>query len=165
MISLQLRDARRVRKTLGKLPDTLQKKVLREAIRRTNRETILPKVKDKIRARSFDPPSLRYPAGKGEPMVSHTGRPGILRDKMTVRSIKRTRKYVGSVIVTPTREQLGIDPKYKGYYPAFLEYRKSPIGNAPQPYLRGTFRQNLGLISREFSQHVRNRIRKHWRRR
>ena len=159
IIQVSKRDIRRLKRGLGKLPFTLQKKVLRETIRRVNREVVLPAVKEKIKPRSFDPPVWNAVKGIGPAHMSHDKRPGILRDKMTVRSIKRTRTAVGSVVVTPTRKQLGIPEWSLSFYPAALEYQKSQaFGNAPRPYMRGTLRDQRGNIERAFVSIARKRM-------
>jgi len=159
-LKVNKRDLKRVKRTLGKLPDNLQRKVLIQASRRTVRSAVLPAVKDKINARSFDPPEWNAVRGKGPRHQSHTGPPGILKRKMRVIALKRSRVRVGHTVTTPTRDQLGIPEWSKAYYPAFLEYGKTGMRGAtmPQPYLRGTFRQELTSIERDFVNHTKARM-------
>jgi len=164
-VQMKPSEVRRVANTLKKLPENLQRKVLTQASDRTMKKTVLPLVVSRIGTRSFEPPNWRYPAGQGLPRKSHDKGPGILRKMMAknvtkrVRPMKRSRIQVGRFLITPTREELGIPDKseYKGYYPAFLEFQKSPIGNAPQPFMRGTFRKHKSQIVRDFSSQIRNR--------
>lgn len=60
---------------------------------------------------------------------------GKLKATLKLRALKRQKGRVGVAIQTGTRAELGIDPKDKGYYPAFRELgtRKLP----PKPFMRG----------------------------
>lgn len=46
---------------------------------------------------------------------------GALKRHLKVRAIARSRRRFGVQIMTPTREQLGVDAKEKGYYPLHVE--------------------------------------------
>jgi len=166
-------DMKRVQKALGQLPDKLQKKVLTQALHRTQDEVVKPMVASNINARAFEPPAWNAELGVPPAMKSHSFPPGALKRAMMskgpkgakrVRAIKRSRVQVGRVIVTPTRDELGIPDAgvYSYYYPAALEFMKSPIGNAQRPFLRGTYSQNKSMIAREFANIARSRIRKVW---
>lgn len=165
-VQMDLRDVERVHRTMEKLPDNLQRKVLVQASARTVKKVVRPLVIDRIGVRDFDPPVLRARRGVGQPMRSHTKAPGILKRMMgtnvtkRVKAMKRSRVAVGHFLITPTREELGIpgDSVYKMYYPAALEFMKSPIGNAPQPFMRGTFKKHRRKILREFSVIARGRL-------
>lgn len=158
-VRVNRKDAQRIQHLLGRLPDRLQRKVLTQTVDRVAKNVVLPAVKDRIPIRSFEPPVLNALKGVGPPHKSHTGPPGILKRKMRKRPIKRSRVRVGRTITTPTREQLGIPEWSKAYYPAFLEYGKSGIARvSPNPYLRGTFRQEEADIEREFIKIARARM-------
>ena len=153
------RELKKIMAALRKLDVKLQKKVFTQSINATTRKVILPAVKAKINARSMDVPKLRYPKrGLLTPMVSHTSAPGTLKKALKVRAIKRSRRYVGRLVATPHRKDLGIDENYPGYYPAFLEYGSSPLGKPPKPYMRGTLEANQKKITRYFSKEARKRM-------
>ncbi len=67
-----------------------------------------------------------------DPRDPHRGQ---LKATLKLRALRRRKGRVGVAIQTGTRAELGIDPKDKGYYPAFRELgtRKLP----PLPYMRG----------------------------
>ena len=165
-VRMELKDVERVRKTMAKLPENMQRKVLVQASSRTVKNVVRPLVIDNINARSFDPPVLRARRGVGKPMQSHTKAPGILKKMMgtnvtkRVKAMKRSRVAVGHFLKTPTRDELGIpdDSDYKMYYPAALEFQKSPMGNAPRPFMRGTFRSHQKTIVRQFSVIAKSRL-------
>jgi len=46
---------------------------------------------------------------------------GLLRRKLTIKGLRR-KNQLGSMVVGGTREQMGIDAKSRGYYPAVKEY-------------------------------------------
>ena len=121
----------------------------------------LPEVKRRINARDRDVYNLPYPRrGLYRPMQSHDSSPGTLKKKMKVKAIKRTRTAVGRLVVTPSRDDLGIPAKYPGYYPAFLEFGNATYGTAPRPYLRPVFRAKKKDIERFFTFEARKRINK-----
>jgi len=98
-ISISMLGAPELQKKLRALPITTQKKVVRKATR------------DAAKA-------IARPAKAKAPRGS-TGR---LKQNIRVRAMKRSRRRVGHIISTGTRQQMGIaaDPK-KYYYPAGQE--------------------------------------------
>ena len=145
-------------KEMKEVPDQIQKKALTQAINHATRKIILPAVKDKINARTMDvPKNLKY---RGSRMQSHTGPPGTLKRLMKVRAIKRSRVKVGRLVATPHRKDIAGAEDYPGYYPAFLEYQSSILGNAPRPYLRGTLEEEHSKVMRSVSSETRKRINK-----
>tara|TARA_R110002012_G_scaffold120651_1_gene270055 strand:+ start:12238 stop:12759 length:522 start_codon:yes stop_codon:yes gene_type:complete len=152
-------ELRRLVAELGKLDVKLQKKVFTQSLNATTRKVVLPAVKAKVNARSTDVFRLPYPKlGLSTPAISHTTPPGTLRKTLKVKALKRSRKRVGRLVATPTREALGIPDDYPGYYPAFLEYGSSKLGTKPRPYLRGTFEAERGNITRFFAKEARKRM-------
>ena len=77
---------------------------------------------------------------------------GKLQKGLKLKALKRSRNRSGVMVVTPTREYLGIDPKDKGYYPAAVEYGTE---NKPaNSYLRATKSRETGAVVAIFRKEV-----------
>jgi hypothetical protein len=128
------------RKTLRQfknLERNVQRRVLRPLTQNVAKKTVQPILQRELPSRSFDPPTrLSY---NGIPGPSHTGPPGVMRNNLKVKAIKRTRKTVGRVVMLPVREVLGVPDSSKAfYYPAAIEYGVSfnKLIGRPQPAKR-----------------------------
>ena len=64
---------------------------------------------------------------------SDTGR---WKKSMKIKSLKRSRREIGVNIVSGTRDELGISPDDKHYYPAVIEYGDHRRGIPPRSPLR-----------------------------
>lgn len=117
------------------LPKAVQKKVQRPVMRRAAK-LVQTAVK------------RRVPVGTG-----------LLRKLIKVRSIKRSRVWVGAFCRTPTRKELGIPKESKWYYPAIVEYGHSKrSGLSARPYMRSgwdaTKRQVRAKVQREMGRGI-----------
>ncbi len=102
---------KRLVKKFNRLPDKLQKKMLRPSMRKAMKPI-------KAMAQSL------IPVGTG------TLKSGGLK----IRALKRSRSRFGMILTTPTAEALGIPKKAKGYYPIHVELGH---GNVPmQSFMR-----------------------------
>ena len=76
---------------------------------------------------------------------------GRLKRSLKLRS--KTRRGNTSIrIVTGTREQLGIDPNAKGFYPAAIEYGSK--NQAPRSYLRRAITERRNLVLDDMGQAI-----------
>lgn len=118
-------------KQLAKLPDRLQKKILRSAMRKAAKP-VLASAKSKV---------PRVTGINTDP----------LRKGLKVKALKRSRNRIGVRIVTPERSVLGIPEGSKWYYPAHIELGTSKV--AAVPYLRNAVAENkeqvFSIIRRE----------------
>jgi hypothetical protein len=85
-----------------------------------------------------------------------------LRNNLNLKPMRRRKHRVGYIVVTGTRQQLGIQGKY--YYPAHLELghagpHGSPRRTRPHPYLRPAIK-NETLLERLASE-IRSGIERH----
>jgi len=69
-----------------------------------------------------------------------TGRLLTAMQAQKVGALPRSRALIGVGLPMPTRQELGIDPKDKYYYPAAVEYGHP--GAPPYPYTRGAVDRN-----------------------
>ena len=102
VIDLTLLGDKKLIKALATMPATLQKKAVRPALR-----------KQAKRSRQHAVEMLS--GGRVQP---DTGRWLAAQKRAPIRAIKRSRKRIGYLVWYPTREELGIDPGYKWFYPA-----------------------------------------------
>ena len=169
-VTVNKAEAKDLIKRLSKLPNVMTRKVMAQTSRRVQEGTVKPIVVNRIEPRKFDPPMWNAIRGVGPKRLSHTGPRGILKKAMAskgpaghkrIKALKRSRTRVGYRLMSPTRAELGIPGDYPGYYPAFLEFRVSPIGNAPEPFMRGTYAGNKSKVVGDFTRIARERIRYH----
>ena len=115
-VSLRLFGVKDLDAKFKKLPDRLQKKILRQSMRIAAKD-----VKAAVKAA----------------VPKDTGR---LRRGIEIKSIKRSRSLVGVIVRTKTREHFGISADSKWYYPAIIEYGfvRHGITYQPRSYLRAT---------------------------
>jgi len=102
-------------RSLAMLPDGVQRKVIRKAMRNTAkrmRSAIVPRV----------------------PVLTGRLRKEIKRS--SIRAIRRSRTKLGATVALPTREAMGIPANSKWYYPAILEYGSPKTGLKPIRYFR-----------------------------
>lgn len=124
--NIELLGDKELAKTFSELPDALERKVLNRALRqganylKAITEPRIPRDPNRKRA------------------GTHTA------DTLTVKALKRSRRRIGYRIQTGTREQLGIDPKDKYYYPVATELgnRKTP----PQAPMRIALRSGKEAV-------------------
>ena len=116
-------------RALKRLPITLQKKIIRPALRK-----------------GFKPV---FAATKAAVPVDE----GKLKRGLKLRALKRSRGAVGVRIITPPREALDIPANAPGYYPAHIE-----LGTATQaarPFMRASFdahkERTIAIIAREIA--------------
>lgn len=128
-----------------------QKRVLTRAMNQTAKKAVKPILQRQMPSRSFDPPL--WPSEVGGAMVaqSHTGAPGVMKNKMKVKAGKRSRTSISQLVMLPTRDKLGIPDDYDFYYPAAIEYgvKFNKLTKKPQPakrYMRTVFSQHRGPI-------------------
>lgn len=106
----------KLKRAFDLLPDVVGKKIVQSAIRKAAKPV-------KAKAESL------IPRGPDKPQGQHLADVGL-----KIKSMRRSRSGFGVLIVTPSREELGIDPKEKGFYPVHLELGH---GNVPaHPYMR-----------------------------
>jgi len=123
-VDISLVGDKRLERLLRILPATLQKKVVRQALRRASKP-VLRHVR--TLAASYHNPATPSQNCK------------LLSRGLKVRSIKRTRRYVGVKIVPPPREYLGIPAGSRWYWPAHMELgfeHESGTPVAARSYLR-----------------------------
>lgn len=119
IIDISMLGDKALTKKLGKLPGRLQKKVLRQAMRKAAKP-ILADIKQSIS-------SIRVTGLHTDP----------LKKKTKIKSLKRSRNKIGVRITTPTRDELGIPADSKWYWPAHIELGTSK--EPAQPFMRGPF--------------------------
>lgn len=133
MIDISVLGDKALVKKLNKLPGRVQKKVVRQAMRKAGKP-ILTEIKQAIGA-------IRVTG-------VHTD---LLRKNMKLKSVKRSRTQVGVIIVTPERNVLGINESGKSYWPANIELGTSKT--PAQPFIRDTVDRNrvtaMATIQRE----------------
>ena len=113
-----------LQKQLKKLPDRLQNRILKQAIKKGAKITLQ-------RTKTIVP--------------KETGR---LSESLKVKPIKRSRVKIGYQVLTGTREELGIPAGKKGYYPMAIETgtKNRPAKPYMRPALDQTENQVLGVI-------------------
>lgn len=104
-------------KKLHKLPDRLQKKIVKAAFRKEAR---------KIRQRIVDNIDRLDLIDTGDMRQAFRG--------AKVKSATKSRRLIRIGTEFPTREELGIAPNDKNFYPAAVEYGHP--GAAPKPFIR-----------------------------
>jgi hypothetical protein len=148
-VQVSLFGDKNLERKFARLERNMQRKVLRPMTDRVAKKTVLPLIKREMPTRKQNPPrNLPY---QGHPGPSHTGPPGSLKNNLRVVAIKRSRKVVGRVIMTPLREQLGIPKKYPFYYPVAVEsgLKFNRLMGGPQPgkhILRTVYRRHEARI-------------------
>lgn len=131
-----------VMKLFKQLPDNLQKKFARQAMRKEAK-----KVMAKVVAAT----------------PVHSGR---LKESWKLKALKRNRKRIGLYIESGTRSELGVAAFYRGYYPAHIELgtRKRAAKPFLRPILRATSestKQNIGrLIGKAIEKEANAKLRK-----
>lgn len=134
-IDISLLGDKALTRKLNKLPNRVQKKVVRQSMRKAAKP-LLTLIKQAI----------------GEIRVTgiHTDP---LKRGMKIKSVKRSRTRVGVEIVTPRRQELDIADSDKSYWPANIELgtSKSP----PRKFIRDTVDSNriqtMNIIQRELA--------------
>lgn len=134
LITLQLDGFEEVIKIFEKLPATLQKKALRPALR-AGAKIILKAAKAK---------SAKL-TGKNRRFIK-------------IKSLKRSRKSIGVMIQTGTREQLGIPRDEQGYYPMVLEYGSKNVKR--RPFMKPALRENHAAATRAIGKALEKNIEK-----
>ncbi len=135
-IQVELFGDKKLTRQFKNLERNMQRKVLTPMTDRVAKKTVRPILQRELPVRSFDPPAnWRY---RGELGPSHTGPPGVMRAKLKVVAIKRSRVSVGRVVRLPIKEELGIPKDYDFYYPAAIEYgvKFNKFTRRPQPAKR-----------------------------
>jgi len=115
-VDFKLLGAVELERAFKQLPPASEKKVVRSALRKAAKR--IRKVSESLIPRGPDKPEGQHLADVG----------------LKVRALKRSRKRVGVLILTPTRGELGIGATDKSYYPAHLELGHR--GVPAHPYMR-----------------------------
>ena len=138
LFDIKIEGFEEVFKTLDKLDDKLQKKVMRPALRAG--ATV---IKKSAQAKS--------PVGKG---------PGAGKNKkhIKVKALKRSRNTIGVMIQTGTREQLNIPRDEFGYYPMILEYGSQK--QKKQPFMKPALEQNHAKATNVIGKKVKSGLEK-----
>lgn len=77
---------------------------------------------------------------------------GVLRRKLKLRALRRSRRVQGLMIPLPTRDELGITDGARGYYPTALEYGWRDRGGSHHPpisYIRKPVNRRTKLYLRQ----------------
>ena len=109
------------------------------------------KVQKKLFRKSLRPGAKIVQARAKELVPVKTGR---LKRSLKIRATRRARRVLGVQVLTGTREQLGISPDAKGYYPAALEYGYKTASGKVVPkrsYLRRAADEKKELVIRKIS--------------
>lgn len=129
---LQITGIEDVKKMFEALPLAVQKKALRPALRKGAKIT-LEKAKQLCPAKS-----------------------GKLRKSLKVRAIKRNRKGIGVVVITGTRQELGIKPDDKSYYPFSLEYGTKNM--SARPFMRPATESTRGAVENTVANELNSKV-------
>ena len=120
VVDIRLIGDKRLIRALKKLPGVAQKKAVRPGLRRSAK-----------RLKAHVVTNL-----SGDPVGIESGRWVAATIATPIRAMKRSRVALGVGFAMPTREELGIDPKDKWYYPAAVEYgtteRAGGRGSVPE---------------------------------
>ncbi len=117
-INISLLGDKALQRKLDALPNKLAKKVMRQALREGARPVLAS-------------------AKANAPVL--TGR---MKKSLKLRAMKARRGNFGVVIMTGTREQLGIDPKDKSYYPFAVEFGFKRHNVPAHPFIRPALDDN-----------------------
>lgn len=109
VVDISMVGDKEVERMFAQLPDASQKKVVRPAFRKSAKRT---------KARIVTNLS-------GHPVTPQSGKLLAAMKRVKIRAMKRSRARVGVVVPLPTREEVGISPEDKHYYPAAVEYGHS----------------------------------------
>lgn len=134
LFDLKLEGFEGVLKTFNKLPDRLQKKALRPALRAGTK--IIQKA-----AKALAPTK----SGKHKKF-------------MKIKSLKRSRDTIGMLLQTGTREQLGIPRDEFGYYPMVLEYGSK--NQKKQPSMKPALERNRSKATNEIGRELGKQLNK-----
>jgi len=135
IIDISLLGDKALTRKLNKLPNRVQKKVVRQSMRKAAKPLLT---------------SIKHAIGEIRVTGEHTDR---LRRGMKIKSVKRSRSRLGVEIITPRRQELDIADSDKSYWPANIELgtRNAP----PQKFIRDTVDSNrtqtMGIIRREIA--------------
>lgn len=148
-VQVQLFGDKSLARRFKNLERNMQRKVLRPMVDKVAKNTVKPILQNELPTRSFNPPKNR--SYRGQPGPSHTGPPGVLKRNLKVRPVKRSRTFVGRVVMMPTKDVLGIDDDYDFYYPAALEYGvkfNKLLGRPqlPKPVFRTVYQRHESTI-------------------
>lgn len=115
---------------LARFEPRVQKKVVRPALRRSAKR-VLPYIVQAVSGTPIQPRRGFLLAGMASAQI---------------KALKRSRTVMGAGVVMPTREQLGISPDDKFYWPFALEFgytrtKRAPVTVQPFRYMRGTVDQ------------------------
>lgn len=105
-IGLALEGDKKLQRKLAKLPNAMNNKIARPALR-AGAKLIADETKKNARAAST--------RGSRESILKRVAA------RLKVRAMKRSRTRVGFRILTPPKEQLGLSPSHKWYPPAHIE--------------------------------------------
>lgn len=119
-VKITMLGAPQLQAKLKLLNDAMQKKIVKKVLKSVAKDVLLPAVDRNV--------------------PIDTGR---LAASLKVKVFSK-RNLFGAKVVTGTREELGIGPEEKGYYPMAVETGTSK--QAAQPYLRPALHGNKDLI-------------------
>lgn len=131
VVDISLLGDKKLEKQLRKLPNRVEKKVVRQALR-AGAKPILAAAKANVATMT----------------APQTGR---LAKGLQLRAIRRSRGRMGYRVATKPREFYGIEPDDKWFYPAVVEYGHPKA--AARPFLRSAFdsheRSSFAIVKRE----------------
>ena len=129
---------------LKALPIAIQRKLVRHGLR----------IAGNIHLKAAKQAALGYTKG-GEGRLDEPQMPKLAK-LLKLRSLPRSRRGFGVKIVTPTREELGIPPTRKGYWPAHAELgsRRNPA----LPFMRWPFDANEPAMTKAIADDVNGSI-------
>ena len=136
VIDFKLLGIKELEAKFRRLPDRVQKKILRPSMRAGAKE-------------------VQQAAKAAVP--KDTGR---LRRSLILKAIKRSRNRIGFVVRTKGREFFGIDAGSKWYYPAIIEYGYVRFGKQypARSYLRSTVERLRPIVLRRIGADVRAKL-------
>lgn len=146
MFNLEVLGDKELDRILAKLPDKVQARAIAPALRASNKR--------------FQTVAVQKLSGF--PVQPQTGRLLIAMAGQQIAKVKMRRELgVKFGLKFPEREQLGIDPKDKYFYPAAVEYGhikgKGKAAAPPRSYLRAAVDENLGTERQKIAQDIKKR--------
>jgi len=136
IIDISLLGDKELERKLAGLADKLQRKVVRTALHKTLNKIVKKEIVRRL---------------SGHPVQSKTGRLRAAMKRGRVRSSagRKARRTIARAIPLPPREELGIDPDDKFYYPAAVEYGHGNV--PPKSFLRAAVDDNEERIKKHLA--------------
>jgi hypothetical protein len=152
LVDISALGVKELSRALAEMHPRLQRKVARQALKKS--------------AKRVKP--LLVQAVSGIPVKIETGNLLMGMAQAPIVPMKRSRTGLGFIIPAPTREQLGISPSDKWYYPWALEYgapARSRGGPLPAfAWIRGTVNRAMPSEQRQMRIDIGKGIQREWKR-